>query len=166
MHALRTLIKDIDKSHRRLGKLIATNLLCVKAKLCILNVSPAGCGKEEYSIQTPLPKPRRHLVTYAMDDTTQPHKICSDRHHQSVHDRRRIEIHQSNISGTKAHQKETQQLCGTPNHRRLRKRKILMEQSLNSNRHSDLSTHTLRPQTDTIRRNQYKQTPYQIYTVA
>lgn len=45
MHTLRRLIKQINRTHPRLGPLVATNLLCAKAKRCILNVAPAGCGK-------------------------------------------------------------------------------------------------------------------------
>ena len=45
MHQLKKLIKQVNKTHRRLGPLIAVNLLCAKAKRCILNVAPAGCGK-------------------------------------------------------------------------------------------------------------------------
>lgn len=45
MHKLRKLIQDVNKTHKRLGPLVATNILCAKAKKCILNISPAGCGK-------------------------------------------------------------------------------------------------------------------------
>ena len=45
MHKIRKLIKEIDKTHKGLGVMIAMNLICAKAKLCILNISPAGCGK-------------------------------------------------------------------------------------------------------------------------
>ena len=45
IHTVRELIKTVNRTHRRLGPLIATNLVAAKAKKCILNVSPAGCGK-------------------------------------------------------------------------------------------------------------------------
>jgi len=45
MHKIRELIRSINKTHRGLGPLIAINLLAAKAKRCILNVAPAGCGK-------------------------------------------------------------------------------------------------------------------------
>ena len=45
MHKLRKLVRDIDKTHKGLGAMVAMNLVCAKAKMCILNVAPAGCGK-------------------------------------------------------------------------------------------------------------------------
>lgn len=45
MHKVRKLIREIEKTHRGLGAMVAMNLLCSKAKMCILNVAPAGCGK-------------------------------------------------------------------------------------------------------------------------
>jgi len=45
MHKLLSLIKQIDKTHKGLGAMITMNLICAKAKMCIINVSPAGCGK-------------------------------------------------------------------------------------------------------------------------
>ena len=45
MHKIHKLIKQIDKTHKGLGAMIAMNLICAKAKLLILNVAPAGCGK-------------------------------------------------------------------------------------------------------------------------
>lgn len=45
MHSLRTLIRQIDKTHKGLGAMVAVNLLCAKSKVCLLNISPAGCGK-------------------------------------------------------------------------------------------------------------------------
>lgn len=47
MHKIRTLIKQVNKTHRRLGPMIAMNIICAKAKKCIINISPAGCGKDE-----------------------------------------------------------------------------------------------------------------------
>ena len=44
MHKLRQLIKTVNKTHKGLGQLIAINLLAAKAKICLLNISPAGCG--------------------------------------------------------------------------------------------------------------------------
>lgn len=45
MHKLRKLIKEVNKTHRQLGPLIAINILAAKAKKTILNVAPSGCGK-------------------------------------------------------------------------------------------------------------------------
>jgi len=44
-HQIRKIIKQIDQTHKGLGAMIAMNLICAKAKMCILNVAPAGCGK-------------------------------------------------------------------------------------------------------------------------
>jgi len=45
MHALRKLAQEVDKTHKGLGRLIAMNILAAKARRCILNIAPAGCGK-------------------------------------------------------------------------------------------------------------------------
>jgi len=45
MHKLIQLIKNVNKTHKRLGPLVAVNILAAKAKMCVLNVAPAGCGK-------------------------------------------------------------------------------------------------------------------------
>ena len=45
MHSIRKLIRQIDQTHKGLGAMIAMNIICAKAKMCILNVAPAGCGK-------------------------------------------------------------------------------------------------------------------------
>lgn len=45
MHKLRQLIRQINKTHKGLGPLVAINILTAKAKKCLLTVSPAGCGK-------------------------------------------------------------------------------------------------------------------------
>lgn len=45
MHAVRKLIRQVDMTHKGLGAMIAMNIVCAKAKMCILNVAPAGCGK-------------------------------------------------------------------------------------------------------------------------
>jgi len=45
MHSLLQLINEVNKTHKGLGELIAINILAAKAKKCILNISPAGCGK-------------------------------------------------------------------------------------------------------------------------
>jgi hypothetical protein len=45
MHAVRKLIRQVDTTHKGLGAMIAMNIICAKAKMCILNVAPAGCGK-------------------------------------------------------------------------------------------------------------------------
>lgn len=52
MHKIRSLIKEIDKTHKRLGQMIATNLVAAKAKKCILNISPSGCGKSSATDMT------------------------------------------------------------------------------------------------------------------
>lgn len=44
-HAVHQLVKQIDKTHKGLGAMIAMNIVAAKAKRCILNVAPAGCGK-------------------------------------------------------------------------------------------------------------------------
>jgi energy-coupling factor transporter ATP-binding protein EcfA2 len=44
-HRLARLVKQVNKTHRGLGPLIAINLVAAKARKCILNVAPAGCGK-------------------------------------------------------------------------------------------------------------------------
>lgn len=45
MHRLQLLIKQVNSSHKRLGKMVAMNIVAAKAKRCILNVAPAGTGK-------------------------------------------------------------------------------------------------------------------------
>jgi len=45
LHRLHRLIKQVNASHKGLGQLVAFNLIAAKAKKCILNVAPAGCGK-------------------------------------------------------------------------------------------------------------------------
>ena len=45
MHSLQELAARVDATHRGLGKLIAMNILAAKARKCILNIAPAGCGK-------------------------------------------------------------------------------------------------------------------------
>ena len=45
MHKLQQLIRGVEKTHKGLGELIGMNLITSKAKRCILNVAPAGCGK-------------------------------------------------------------------------------------------------------------------------
>lgn len=45
MHKLRKLIRDVDKTHKGLGAMLAINLLCAKAKITCLNIAPAECGK-------------------------------------------------------------------------------------------------------------------------
>ena len=44
-HTLAQLVKKVNKTHKGLGPLIAMNLIAAKARKCILNVAPAGCGK-------------------------------------------------------------------------------------------------------------------------
>jgi len=45
MHSLIRLAREVDKTHKGLGNLVAINILAAKARKCILNISPAGCGK-------------------------------------------------------------------------------------------------------------------------
>lgn len=45
MSYIKNLIADIDKTHANLGKLIAIQQICVKARKFMLVVSPSGCGK-------------------------------------------------------------------------------------------------------------------------
>jgi len=45
LHKLHQLIKQVNKTHKNLGQLLAINILAAKAKKAILNVAPAGCGK-------------------------------------------------------------------------------------------------------------------------
>ena len=45
MHKLAQMIKDVNRTHKQLGQLVAMNMLAAKAKKTILNVAPSGCGK-------------------------------------------------------------------------------------------------------------------------
>ena len=45
MHAIRQLVRDVNKTHKGLGEIIAMNLITAKSKRCILNVASAGTGK-------------------------------------------------------------------------------------------------------------------------
>lgn len=45
MHEITKLINNVNRTHRGLGKMTAANLLAAKARKCILNIAPAGCGK-------------------------------------------------------------------------------------------------------------------------
>lgn len=45
MHQLRQLIRDVNKTHKGLGEMIAMNLVAAKSKRCILNIASAGTGK-------------------------------------------------------------------------------------------------------------------------
>jgi len=45
MHYLQKLIKDVDRTHPRLGNLLAFCVLCTKARRCLLIIAPSGCGK-------------------------------------------------------------------------------------------------------------------------
>jgi len=49
MHQLYSLIEEIEKTHSSLGNAMAFAVVCVKAKKCLLIVSPAGCGKSAIS---------------------------------------------------------------------------------------------------------------------
>lgn len=45
MHELLKIIRQVNRTHKGLGAMMAMNILAAKAKKCILNVAPAGCGK-------------------------------------------------------------------------------------------------------------------------
>lgn len=45
MHQLYGIIEDIDTTHIGLGHAVAMSVLAVKARQCLLVVSPSGCGK-------------------------------------------------------------------------------------------------------------------------
>lgn len=49
-HALERIAHDINQTHDALGNMVAFNLAAVKARKCILNVAPAGCGKSETNL--------------------------------------------------------------------------------------------------------------------
>jgi len=45
MHQLQSIINQVDKTHPRLGNVVAMLVLITKASKCMLIVSPSGCGK-------------------------------------------------------------------------------------------------------------------------
>lgn len=45
LHQLHGIIESIDKTHLGLGKAVAFSIICIKARQCLLMVSPSGCGK-------------------------------------------------------------------------------------------------------------------------
>lgn len=45
MHAIRTLIREVNHTHAGLGEMVAMNLIAAKSKRCILNIAAAGTGK-------------------------------------------------------------------------------------------------------------------------
>lgn len=45
MHPIRQLIREVNKTHKGLGEMIAMNLIAAKSKRCIMNVATAGTGK-------------------------------------------------------------------------------------------------------------------------
>ncbi|MBA7567277.1 hypothetical protein ES708_08986 [subsurface metagenome] len=49
MHQLYSIMSNIEKTHPGLGNLIAFSVIAVKARKCLLNISPAGCGKSAAS---------------------------------------------------------------------------------------------------------------------
>lgn len=49
MHRLRQLVKDINKTHKGLGTMVAMEVLTAKAKKTLLKIAPAGCGKSATS---------------------------------------------------------------------------------------------------------------------
>lgn len=48
-HQLYSIIRAVESTHINLGNAVAFACLCVKAKKCLLVVSPAGCGKSSVS---------------------------------------------------------------------------------------------------------------------
>lgn len=50
MHYLMRLSREVDKTHPRLGNLLAFAVLCAKARRCLLIVAPAGCGKSTVTL--------------------------------------------------------------------------------------------------------------------
>jgi len=44
-HQLYTVIRDVEKTHSGLGNALAFSMICVKARMCLLNVAPSGTGK-------------------------------------------------------------------------------------------------------------------------
>jgi hypothetical protein len=49
VHPLYNVIAEIDRTHPKLGNAVAFACICVKAKKCLLVISPAGCGKSAVS---------------------------------------------------------------------------------------------------------------------
>ena len=45
MNYLETIAREVDKTHPRLGNLVAMIILATKARKCLLVISPSGCGK-------------------------------------------------------------------------------------------------------------------------
>lgn len=66
MHKLHTIIQGVEKTHPNLGNAIAFSAICVKARMCLLIVSPAGCGKSAISESVRETCP----LSYRMDSVT------------------------------------------------------------------------------------------------
>ena len=49
MHPLYSVIEEMESTHSGLGKAMAFSIIAVKAKQCLLFVSPSGCGKSVIS---------------------------------------------------------------------------------------------------------------------
>lgn len=49
MHQLYSIIKGVEETHSGLGNAVAFAIICAKARMCLLIVSPAGCGKSALS---------------------------------------------------------------------------------------------------------------------
>lgn len=45
MHQLNMVIEAVNKTHLGLGNAVASAILCVKARQCMLLIAPSGCGK-------------------------------------------------------------------------------------------------------------------------
>jgi len=45
MHQIRQIVRQVNKTHKGLGEVVAMNLITAKSKRCILNVASAGTGK-------------------------------------------------------------------------------------------------------------------------
>jgi len=66
MHPLNDLIREVEATHEGLGNAIAFAAICIKAKMCLLIVSPAGCGKSAVSDAIG----RSHYQTIRIDSVT------------------------------------------------------------------------------------------------
>jgi len=49
LHPLYALIKEVEETHSGLGNAVAFAIICAKARMCLMIVSPAGCGKSALS---------------------------------------------------------------------------------------------------------------------
>jgi len=66
LHQLYSVIKGVEETHSGLGNAVAFSIICVKARMCLLVVSPAGCGKSTISDMVALGHPNAQRI----DSTT------------------------------------------------------------------------------------------------